>query len=124
MFEIMIEKAPSYLISLLPNVNNLSDQETAKYQPFTAKQIVSNILFLLSTLNGWFNLGDSIRKSHINSIFKSKLLSFIRPVQSKNYNIFDLTGSSLLIRLVLDFSHLNDHKFHHNFQDCMNPLCS
>ena len=24
----------------------------------------------------------------------------------------------------LDLSHLNEHRFHHNFQDCMNPLCS
>ena len=24
----------------------------------------------------------------------------------------------------LGFSHLKDHKFRHNFQDCLNPLCS
>ena len=28
-----------------------------------------------------------------------------------------------LTRLRLDFSHLNDHRFRHNFQDCLIPLC-
>ena len=29
-----------------------------------------------------------------------------------------------LTRLRLGFSHLNEHRFRHNFQECMNPLCS
>ena len=29
----------------------------------------------------------------------------------------------LLTRLRLSFSHLNEHKFRHNFQDFLNPLC-
>ena len=29
-----------------------------------------------------------------------------------------------LTRLRLGFSHLNDHRFRHNFQECINPLCS
>ena len=32
------------------------------------------------------------------------------------YKIFDPVG--------LGFSHLNEHRFRHNFQDCINPLCS
>ena len=39
------------------------------------------------------------------------------------YNIFDPIGLKLLTRLRLGFSHLNEHKFRHNFQDCLNPLC-
>ena len=30
----------------------------------------------------------------------------------------------LLTCLHLGCSHLNEHKFRHNFQDCLNPLCS
>ena len=30
----------------------------------------------------------------------------------------------LLTRLRLGFSHLNEHRFRHNFQDRLNPLCS
>ena len=29
-----------------------------------------------------------------------------------------------MTRLRLDLSHLNEHRFRHNFQDCLNPLCS
>ena len=29
-----------------------------------------------------------------------------------------------MTHLRLGFSHLNEHRFQHNFQDCMNPLCS
>ena len=32
-------------------------------------------------------------------------------------------GIKCLTRLTLGLSHLNDHKFGHNFQDCLNPLC-
>ena len=67
---------------------------------------------------------SNIRNSELISIFKSKLLSFIRPVQTNIYNIFDPKGLTFLTRLRLGLSHLNEHRFRHNFQDCLNPLCS
>ena len=33
-------------------------------------------------------------------------------------------GLKLLTRLRLGLSHLNEHRFNHNFQSCNNPLCS
>ena len=51
-------------------------------------------------------------------------MSFIPPLESNVYNIFDPIGLKFLTRLHLDFSHLNEHMFRHNFQDCVNPLCS
>ena len=38
--------------------------------------------------------------------------------------IMYLTLLKFLIRLRLGFSHLREHRFRHNFQDCINPLCS
>ena len=90
-----------------------SEHETIMYQLIIVEQIVLNILFL----------DPSIKNSESISIFKSKLLSFIRPIQSNVYNIFDPQGLKLLTRLRLGFSHLNEHRFRHNLQDCMNPLC-
>ena len=58
------------------------------------------------------------------SILKSKLLSFIRIVQSNINNISDPKGLKLLTCLQLGLSHLNKHRFKHNFGDCMNPLSS
>ena len=65
-----------------------------------------------------------MRNSESMSILKSKLLSFIHPVQTNIYNIFDPKGLTFLTRARLGLSHLNDHRFPYNFQDCLNPLCS
>ena len=40
------------------------------------------------------------------------------------YITFGPIGLKFLTCLCLDFSHLNEHRFRHNFQDCLNPLCS
>ena len=80
--------------------------------------------FFPSTLNDWFNLDLKIRNSESFSIFKSKLLSFICPVQTNIYNIFDPKGLTFPAHLRLGLSHLNEHRFRHDFQDCLNPLCS
>ena len=45
-------------------------------------------------------------------------------MQSDVYNIFDPIGLKFMTRLRLDFSHLNEHIFRHNFQACLNHLCS
>ena len=124
MFKIMKEEAPNYLINLVPKCETNTKQETTVYPLSAAEQIVSSILFFPSTLNEWFNLDLNVRNSESISIFKSKLLSFIRPVQTNIYNIFDPKGLTFLTRLRLGLSHLNEHRFRHNFQDCLNPLCS
>ena len=101
-----------------------SEQGTTVCPPSTAEQIVSVTLFFPSTLNDWFNLDLNIRNSESISIFTNRLLSFIRPVQTNIYNIFEPKGLTFLTCLRLGFSHLNEHRFRHNFQDCLNPLCS
>ena len=40
------------------------------------------------------------------------------------YNIFDPIGLKFLTRLRLGFSHLSEHRFRDNFQECINSLCS
>ena len=73
--------------------------------------------FFPSTLKDWFNLDDNIRNSESISVFKSRLLSLIRPVQNSVFNIFDPKGLILLTRLRLGFSHLNEHRFPHYFEN-------
>ena len=45
-------------------------------------------------------------------------------MQNPIYDIHDPTGIKFLTRLRLGLSHLNEHKFKHNFRDCLNPLYS
>ena len=40
------------------------------------------------------------------------------------YNIHDPICLKLLTRLHVNFSHLREHKFRHNFLETLNPLCS
>ena len=48
----------------------------------------------------------------------------IRPLAAPVYNIHNPLGLKLLTRLRLGLSHLNDHRFNHNFENCLNPLCT
>ena len=57
-------------------------------------------------------------------MFKKALLKYIRTSPSLVYNVTDYVGLKLLTRLRLNLSHLCEHKFKHNFQDTVNPLCS
>ena len=47
-----------------------------------------------------------------------------RPISNLIYNIFNPVGLKYLTSLRFELSRLNEHKFNHNFQDCINPLCS
>ena len=49
---------------------------------------------------------------------------FIRPKENSIFKIFDINGIKLLNRLRLHFSHLNEHKFRHNFIATIDPMCS
>ena len=75
-------------------------------------------------VNEWNKLDPAIRDLKKISLFKNALLRFIRPSSADVFNVNDPTGLKLLTRLRLNLSHLNEHKFNHNFNDTLNPLCS
>ena len=103
---------------------NKHQNKKQQYTHFQLPNKLFQVLFFASTLNDWFNLDLNIRNSESFSIFKSKLLSFIRPVQTNMYNIFDPKGLTFLTPLRLGLSHLNEYRFRQNFQCCLNHLCS
>ena len=57
-------------------------------------------------------------------MIKSLVLKFIRPIPKRISSTQNFQGLKLLTRMRLGLSHLADHKFRHNFQDCLNPICS
>ena len=84
--------------------------------------ILLNILFLLGLLlSGTKNI--QILEMRL-SVFKRHLLKKIRPDPHLVYNICKSIGLKLLTRLRLDLSHLNEHRFNHNFENCVNPSCT
>ena len=64
-----------------------------------------------------------IRRSESSLSFKNSLQKIGRQTAKPTYNIHNPTGLKFLTRLKLELSHLNEHKFKHNFHDCVKPLC-
>ena len=124
MFKILKEEAPNYLTNLAPKCETNYRTRNNSIRTFNCRTNCFKYSIFPSNLNDLFNLDLNIRNAESISLFKSKLLSFIRPVQTNIYNIFDPKSLTFLTRLRLGLSHLNEHRFGHNFQDCLNPLCS
>ena len=67
---------------------------------------------------------DQIRfKIRQSKNLENPLIKIGRPIPKPIYNVHNLVGVKLLTRLRLGLSHLSKHKFNHNFQNCVNPLC-
>ena len=84
----------------------------------------SKILFFSSVIIEWNNLDPNLRNSRSISVFKEKILNFIRPSPNSVFDIHNPKGIKLITRLRLGLSHLREHKFKHSFQDTINPLCN
>ena len=110
MFKIVKEEAPNYLINFIPKIQQPARTRINRMPTFTVIHCFKNFSFL-SNLNDWYKLGEIIRNSELISIFKSRLLSFIRPLERNVFNTFDLIGLKFLTRLHFGFSHLNEHRF-------------
>ena len=89
----------------------------------TSSNFFSNSFFL-STITEWNKLDCDIRNSDSLNKFKLLLLQFVRPVANSVFDINNPYGLKLLTRLHLGLSHFCYHKFKHNFQDCINPICA
>ena len=96
-------------------INNISNVKTRSN--FFKKK------FFPSTITEWHKLDRDIRNSNSLNVFKLSLLKFVRPVSTRVFEINNPYGLKLLTRLRLGLSHLRYHKFRHNFQDCINPMC-
>ena len=124
MLKIMNEKAPDYLINLIPKYEPTIRTRSNSIPSYKCRTNYFKYSFFPSTQNDWFKLDINVRNSESIFLFKCRLLSFIRPFRNSMYNIFDPRGLKFLTHLRLGLSHLNAHRFRHSFQDCLNPLCS
>ena len=97
------------------NLSNLSFRVNHEYFKNT---------FFLSAVLEWNKLDSFIKNSGIFMLFKKCLPEFIRPKPNSIFNIHNSVGKKYLPRLKLGFRHLKEHKFKHNFQDVVDPLCS
>ena len=67
----------------------------------------------------WNKLDATLRKSESLPYFRNALLKVGRPTAKTVFNIHNSIGLKLFTRLRPGLSHLNEHKFKHNSQDCI-----
>ena len=124
-FNIVSVKSTDYLHSLLPMKQCSYDQTRGNlFRKFIKNTEYFKNSFFPYCLNEWNNLGPELKTSISVSKFKKGLHAFIPPKMCPVYKIHDPLGLKLLTRLRVNFSHLREHKFRHNFLDALNPLCS
>ena len=83
----------------------------------------SNVTFSKTLSSQLKSLNGTIWNAESFGIFKSNILKFIRPTLRNLFNCYNHGGIRLMTPLRLGLSHLREHKFNHNFQNCINPLC-
>ena len=71
----------------------------------------------------WGNFSEELRNIDSIKTFKLSILNFVRPRENSVFAVHDISGLKLLTRLRMNFNHLNKHKFRHNFNDTINPMC-
>ena len=123
-FKVFHEKSPRYLYDIIPEHNQIFSFRNRLRIPniFRRTEFFRNSIFP-SAINEWNNLESQIIESETFSIFRSSLLKQIRPNARSTFNILNPLGIKYLTRLRLGLSHLREHKFHHHFNDTLNPLC-
>ena len=120
---------PSYLKDYLIPCDNLrtyltrsSTQKTVK--TFSTRTKTFESFFFPHCTEAWGDLSEELRNIDSIYTFKSSILNFVRHRENSVFTVHDVNGIKLLTRLILDFCHLNEHKFRHNFNNVSNPMCS
>ena len=125
-YKIMKGLLPEYLFSYL----DFSTQEkyslrlstTSMIRPFPSKKKFFKNTFFPYCISEWNKLTVEIKNAKSINIFKKLIL--IKKKENSIFSICDPLGVKLLTRLRPNFSHLNEHKFRHGFNDTLNPLCA
>ena len=113
---------PSYLSNFISSgfhsYNTRNSEDVVTYH---CRTDTFNYSFFPWTILEWNKLDLTLHKSSYK-VFRNSFLKMIRPLTNPAYDIRNPLGLRLLTRLGL--SHLDEHKFNHNFKNCVNPLCT
>ena len=109
-YNLRLTRSPDYLFDELPCDRQLSyklrnsrtyDQNVGRTARFTNT-------YFQNTLFAWNLLADDITDARSLAVFKSKLLSTIRPLKRTMYGIRDIVGIKRLTKCRVEFSTLNE----------------
>ena len=116
---------PEYLFNMIPQSNHKYNTRSIEdIATIYCRTDVFKYSYFPNTILEWNKLYMQIRRSGSFLFFKNSLLKTGQPTAKPTYNIHNPIGLKFLTRLRPGLGHLNEHKFEHNFQDCVNPLRS
>ena len=120
--------SPSYLQKILcfRNVQHYQtrSKSTKIIEQIKARTKAFENSFFPYCIKEWLKVSDEIRSIESSKQLKKTILDDIRPKENSAYAIHETSDLKLITRLGLNFSHLNEDKFRHNFKDTINPMCS
>ena len=123
-YKIKIIKLPEYLHNLISNDHRTyNTQNVYSVEIYFCRTDAFKYSFFPYSISEWNKLDPDLRNAKSYSLFRKLLLRIGRPSPNHIYKIHYLLGLKLLTRLRLGLSHLNEHIFNHNFDNCSNPLC-
>ena len=124
-FKIKIHGKPEYLLNKIPSSQiHYNTRNTDQVETYYCRTDIFKNSFFPYTITEWNKLDLDVCKSKSYRIFRNTLLRLGRHNQCAIYSINNPVGLTLITRLRLGLSHLNERRFNHNFQKCINPLCS
>ena len=124
-YKFYVLKPPEYLFNLIPaRTSNYRTRNADDVPYFNIRHNFFKNSFFPSAVIERNKLYSRIGKVKSFTDFKKNNLSFIKPKANSVFNCNSSKGLKFITRLHLGLSHLNEHKFKHNFQDSINPLCS
>ena len=110
---------------MIKSNHSYNTQQLDKVESFNCKTDIFKNSFIPSFIDAWNKLKPEIRTVDWFLKFRKLILWIMVILCSIPFiNIFNLIGLKYLTHLCLELSHLNEHKFKHNFQNCINPLCT
>ena len=123
-FKTLKEKSPEYLFNIIPTRNNIHRTRNSHNIPhLNLKHSFFKYYFFPATIIEWNKLDSNICNLDSYSVFKKRILKFIRPSPNSVFECHNPKGIKLLSRIRLALSHLREHKFKQTFQDTLNPIC-
>ena len=115
---------PSYLSGLISSgVHSYNTRNSEDVVTYHCRIDNFKHSFFPWTMLEWNKLDLTLHKSSYK-IFRNSLLKMIRPSPNPVYDIHSPIGIHSLTRLRLGLSHLNEHRFNHNFKNCVNRVAS
>ena len=124
-YKIVNNITPAYTRDPIPHLHELpySFRARAAIGQIYARTDKYKSTFYPHCLAEWENIDPETRNAPSLGVFKAKLNKIIRPTPKQVFGIHDPKGLATLTQLRVGLSALNFHKFRHNFNDTLNPMC-